>query len=152
MVSCQLLLTTAVAALIYSNRSVQAFFVGNLAVQVGTSGQAGGTRSADTPAGACSKHGDAVTALLRVPTHSCIVRLLPSPLHQILLLLATFLLLIPLYLYKNRHPTNLWLLGAWTLVMRRVCVGWLGGEGGGPACGAALGRPSPLCPPHSPAA
>lgn len=67
-VGCQLALTTLVAALIYSNHSIQAFFIGNMAI-------------------------------------------------QILLLVSSFVLLIPLFIYKDRHPLNLALLGAWTAVM-----------------------------------
>ncbi len=36
---------------------------------------------------------------------------------NIALLLCTILLLIPLYIYRQTHPTNLVLLGVWTCMM-----------------------------------
>lgn len=67
-ISCQLVLTSIIAAIIMFNRPIQTFFLTSVWLQV-------------------------------------------------LLMVATFALLIPLHIYKTSHPTNVVLLGAWTAVM-----------------------------------
>ncbi|KAH7617384.1 hypothetical protein Ndes2526B_g07986 [Nannochloris sp. 'desiccata'] len=64
----------------------------------------------------------AVVALAIILNPSTQQYLATSPGVQIGLMLSSFLGLIPLYIYKNRHPVNLVVLAAWTSVFS-VTVG-----------------------------